>query len=495
MIQQSNQNIFFPKWMSNKAIVIYFVSLLIVSALYSQFAMPWYYVLSGVVAVLVFFYFSNTLSKKWIVDNSFSSEKRFVRRIFWISFILRFFWMTMIYIIFQNEYGDAFGFEDGDPTYYNDAAKNVASLIREGDFQGIPNIVFKTIDVSDAGFATYLGIIYSLTDDSIYISRIIKCILSAWTVLMMCKLAKTNFGLNAGRITAVFCMLWPNFWYYCGTSLKETEMVFLSVLFVLQADEMLRTRNFSAWKIVPLLLIAGVLFTFRTVLALLCVLCLLFAIVMSSTKVIGWGKRILIGIISLGLVGVTMGNSIQEQAKELIEEAESDQQQKNMEWRSKRENGNQFAKYASKTVFAPLIFTIPFPTMVRPFEGQENQQLLNGGNYIKNVASFFVILSMFMLLFNGNWRNHLLPLSFVLGYMVILAMSKYAQSERFHQPAMPFELMFAAYGIVQVIRGVPISPGVGNKRQYRRWFNIWIGFMLVADITWNWFKLAGRGLI
>jgi hypothetical protein len=33
-----------------------------------------------------------------------------------------------------------------------------------------------------------------------------------------------------------------------------------------------------------------------------------------------------------------------------------------MEWRSTRVGGNSFAKYATAGVFAPLIFTIPFPT-------------------------------------------------------------------------------------------------------------------------------------
>ena len=80
-----------------------------------------------------------------------------------------------------------------------------------------------------------------------------------------------------------------------------------------------------------------------------------------------------------------MGNRIEEQSRLLWETARSGQQQDNMEWRSTRDNGNVYAKYASTAVFAPMVFTFPFPTMVRPYEGQEAQQLLNGGNFVKNI--------------------------------------------------------------------------------------------------------------
>lgn len=487
------QNTFFPKWISNKAIMVYVAALLLVTGIYFRYSMPWYYMLSGAVSVFCFFYFGNKLSRTWGIDKV-PSEKRFEKKIFWTSFALRLGWVLLIYIIFQNYWGDAFGFENADATFYDSAGQDFADGWRKGDLIGAWNRALKYADISDLGYATYLGLVYSLTDNSILAARLLKCLWSALTVVLMYRLARRNFGEETGRLTALFCMFWPNFWYYCGAHLKETEMVFLAVLFVEQADQMLRTRNFSAWKVVPVLLISAALFTIRTPLALVTVLCLLFSIVMSSTRVVGWGKRIIIGLLALALIGVTMGNAIQEQAKDLISQVQSGQQQHNMEWRTQREHGNKFAKYAGKAVFAPMIFTIPFPSMVRPFDGQDVQQLLNGGNFIKNILSFFTILVLFMLLFSGRWREHLVPLSYMLGYIVVLALSTFAQSERFHQPAMPMELMFAAYGIQQALLGVPITKGIGSRVTYKRWFMMWLGVMFVACVAWNWFKLAGRGL-
>ena len=476
----------FPSWLNKYAVVVYVMVLIIVTGMYYAYSMPWYYLLSGVVSVTLFFGYGMNIAKRYAV-NKIKREANFEKRIFGVAFLLRVIWVVLIYSIFMTYYGDAFGFEDADATYYNDLGQFVAGLIDKGNFHFYDEISHFSgnDDIADMGYGVYMGFIYYLTDNSIIALRLLKCIWSALTVVLLYRLAKRNFGAQVARIAAIMVTLWPNFWYYCGAHLKETEMVFLAVLFVEQADQMLRSRQFTVWKIVPVLLIGALIFGFRTPLALVSILSLLFTIVMSSTKVVAWGKRIIIGALAVVLIGVTMGNRIEEQARGLIEQVQEDSQKGNMEWRSKREHANVFAKYAGATVFAPVIFTIPFPTMVQPFEGQHVQQLLNGGNFVKNIMSFFVIFALGMLLLTGRWREHLLPLSFMLGYIVVLVMSAFAHSERFHQPIMMFEFMFAAYGMSIVT----------TKKKYKQWFLCWCIIMLIACLGWNWYKLAGRGLL
>ena len=69
------------------------------------------------------------------------------------------------------------------------------------------------------------------------------------------------------------------------------------------------------------------------------------------------------------------------------------------------------------------------------------------------------------------------------GYLAVIAFSNFAQSERFHQPALPFELMFAAFGISQL------------KAKHIKWIDYWMYFVVAANVGWAWFKLAGRGLV
>ena len=475
----------FPQWFSRNALITYFLALAVVSFMYSEYSMPWYYMLSGVVAVVIFFLYGGTFATHASVDIIHKSI-RFERRLLLMAFIPRVAFTLMLYWIFQANYGDAFGFDNADAKYYDELGNFVASLFRNSNFHVYDEIAKWSgrDDISDMGYGIYVGFVYWLSGNSVIAVRLLKCIFSSFAVLLIYRLAKRNFDERTARIAAIFCALWPNFWYYCAVHLKETEMVFLSVLFVEQADQMLKSRQFTVWKVIPVLLIAAAIFTFRTPLGIVALLALVFSVVMSSQKVVSWGKRIIIGGLAVVLIGVVAGNQIEEQAQELIETARSDDQHKNMEWRGERKDGNIFAKYAGATVFAPMIFTLPFPTMVKPFEGQDQQQLLNGGNFVKNIISAFTILAMVMLLMSGRWRDHLLPLSFMLGYLVVLSFSTFAQSERFHQPVMPFELMFAAYGLSIAV----------TKKKYKRWFTYWCGLMFIAAIAWNWFKLAGRGL-
>lgn len=479
----------FPKWLTQYSIVTYILALMVVSFMYSEYSLPWYYMLSGVVALMVFFLYGSTAIKDTSLDK-IRKESRFEKRIFLIAFVPRLVFMLLLYEIFMSNYGDAFGFENMDATGYDEIGQFVASLIKDGNFKFYDQISRYTgnDDIADMGCGVYVGVIYWLTGNSIIVVRLLKCIWSSLTVLLIYRLARRNFGEQTARVASIFVAVWPNFWYYCAVHLKETEMVFLTVLFIDQAEQMLRSRNFTAWKVIPVLLIVTALFTFRTALAIVCILALLFAIVMSSTKVVNWGKRIIVGGLTIALIGVIAGNRIQERTMGLVEQVQGDTQKGNMEWRANRKdasgNTQRFAKYAGAAVFAPMIFTLPFPTMVRPFDGQEVQQLLNGGNFVKNIMSAFTILALVILLMSGRWREHLLPLSFMLGYLVVLAMSNFAHSERFHQPAMPFEFMFMAYGLSIAV----------TKKKYKRWFTYWCALMFIAAIAWNWFKLAGRGL-
>lgn len=478
-----NKKSIFPSWISTNPLAIYFVALVAVSIMYSAYSLPWYYMVTGSVGVITCFAYGRSLYQGTLI-NKVRREKTFEQRIFGIALVARLISMVLIYTIFMQNYGNAFGFEDADARFYDVLGGKFSEALKNNRFLAYWIECQKDTDVSDMGYAAYVGVVYLFTDGSVFILRLLKCIWSALTVVLIYRIAKRDFDDQTARLAAIFCALWPNFWYYCGTHLKEVEMVFLAVLFVEQADQMLRSRQFTMWKVAPVLLIGGVLFTFRTPLALVAYLSLIFSVVMTSSRVVSWGKRVTVGALSIMLIFVVAGNVVQEQTNTLLRQAQSDEQQSNMEWRSTRKHGNSFAKYAGKSVFAPLIFTIPFPSMVRPFDGQEQQQLLNGGNYVKNIISFFTILAMFMLFVSGKWRDYLLPLSFLLGYLVVLTMSTFAQSERFHQPAMPFEFMFAAYGLSIAV----------TKPKYKRWFTYWCAFMFVVCIFWNWFKMAGRGL-
>ena len=122
-----------PKWLSKYAVGAYLAALAVVSMMYLSHSLPWYYMLSGIVEVLVFFLYGSTVIKETAIDR-IRKTKNYEKRLFLIAFVPRLIWMILIYSIFMLNYGNAFGFEDADATYYDEIGKYVSNLISEGDF-------------------------------------------------------------------------------------------------------------------------------------------------------------------------------------------------------------------------------------------------------------------------------------------------------------------------------------------------------------------------
>lgn len=475
---------YIPQKITTNAVLTYFAALGVVNLLFSPYAMEWYFWLFGLVEVGIFFILGNYYSRKW----SYISEPKFVKKLITASLFIRLAWVLFSYWFYFHMTGDYFEFSPGDVLYYDEMGKMGAQMWRNGQWDVFSEFR-KYAAFSDTGYTVYLTLIYYISNDSILFARIMKAVWSALTVYLIYRLAQRNFGESTARIAAILCMLMPNLIYYCGQHLKETEMVFLTVLFAERADALLRRGKFSFGPTFFLILIAFFMFTIRTALAIVLVLALLTTLVLSSDRVVGWGKRVLVIIFSLGFITTMLlqNESIWSEVQTMAQQDVIQGQKENMQWRSRRggkEHSQRFAKYAGAAVFAPMIFTIPFPSMTA-VPNQEGQREIHGGNFCKNVTSFFTILALFMLLFSGDWRRHVLPISILCGYLIILVFSSFPHSERFHLPTLPFAMMFAAYAMANF----------NMRPTYKRWYTYWLVAMFVAALAWNWFKLAGRGFV
>lgn len=477
---------FVPKSITNTAMGTYLAAIFCCTVLYSSYMLELRWWIFGLVEAIGFFYYTNINTKTWYKMRSLSFEKK----LFWSALILRVVWVLISYLLYQNWTGTPFSIGAGDELFYDEVGHYGASLIREGNWNIYTEIIdYSGAAFSDMGYPIYLSILYWIFGDSILIVRVVKAILGAWTAVLIYKFASRNFGENTGRIAGVFCMLMPNLIYYCSFQLKEIEMVFLTILFVERADALLRKGKLTFFPTFAVMLIPLSLFMIRTALAATLVIAFFCTLLLTTGRVVGWGKRILL-IVAAGIFVVVMllsSTGIGQDVAAMWEKRGSEQKA-NMEWRSERDVGKgmtqKFAKYAGAAVFAPMIFTIPFPTMTET-PGQENQKMIHGGNFVKNILSYFTIMALVVLLFSGDWRKYVLPLAVLVGYLVVLVFSSFAQSERFHLPILPLSLMFAAYGI-------NLSQKIPWMKKY---FPYWCVLMFLAAITWNWFKLAGRGMI
>ena len=463
---------YFPKTISNRGLALYMASLLLVSIAFMNYAMNVVWFVLGILEVSLFFLVSNNLTKKW---GSLPSGL-FIKNVFWVALLLRVVWVVFSYFFYMSQTGQPFEYEARDALGYHLDAEWLASESWDTTwfylFKGRSNY-------SDSGYCLYLTLLYRIIGPNVFLTRIIKAIYSALTCVLVFKLASRTMGENVGKIAAIFAMLMPNLIIYCGLHLKETEMILLMVLFLERSDYLLRSRKITLVNVLVPTVIAGILFLFRTVAGVVAFFSLVTALLFSPNRVVKKGRRIVLVAWTILGISVLAGGTIMNEVEEMWANRNSNQESKRTEQTLR---GNQWAKYATGTVMAPMVFVLPFSTMVDT--GQENQMMLHGGNYVRNFMGVFVLIALISALFvKKNWRNFALIGSFVIGYLGIISMSGFANSERFLLPGLPCLIIFWAYGV-----------SILNKKSYR-FVKIWYYIVPVMEIGWAVFKIGSRGLL
>lgn len=478
-----------PKWFSNQSLLVFLAAFAVCSVVFGH-VMFFRYAAVAILSVVLFFFMGQYYSMQW----SRVREKTFRKNIFWLGFIVRFLWVCYCFFYFNPTYwyGNVYG-DGADVEWYMPVGEAFAEWIRNPDLYTFDSFrhTWKAA-VDDVGYPLWLGIINILTfgTSDVFVPMLVKCIVGALSVKYIYQIGQRHFGEDVGRMAAIFTALNPNMIYWCGTMMKEIELVFLCCLFVNEMDKALGNNAKLTFKaLLPATLIGMTLFLFRSALGLVAFAAVLAHVVMASQRIISTGKKVIAGVLVAFVLLVGMGEGLRQRITDTIQTVQSDTQQKNMEWRATRRDKsgrtNQFAKYAGAAVFAPLIITIPFPTLNMANESNIVQTETSGGSFIKNILSFFVIFVLFLMLFSGEWRRHVFIIAFMLGYMACLALSPFAQSGRFHMPIIPMIMLFGAYGLYVV----------QTNRKWKKYWPMLLAVEFFLCLAWNWFKLKGRGMI
>ena len=474
-----------PKWIGGRSIAFFFIAMLACWVAFGY--MPGMeLVLAASISVVLFFGAGQTMAIKWVRN----SEQLFLRNIFITGLVLRLIWVMYMYFIFNPEhYGNTYG-DTADVDWFMSFARGLAEwLTWDSQYslvELINDVYMSAID--DVGYPMWLAVEYVLTGglSYVFIPMMVKCVVGAYCAICVYRITKRHFGGGTARIAAIFVCLNPNMIYWCASMMKEAEMVFVCCMAVDKLDHALSSGHKLTFRaLLPGLLFGLYLFFMRTTLGLALFLGVIAHLVFASKRVISTGKKVIASMLVVITLFIGVGDRLFIQSKEYIVDIQSGSQEGNMEWRAEREGGNELAKYVSAAVFAPLIFTIPFPTLNEALASQLLQVQLAGGSYIKNILSYFVIVVLVILLFTGKWRDHVFILAYTCAYLGVLVFSSFAQSGRFHMPIWPMLMIFAAYGI-QIAK---------SNASLRRGFNHVLWIEVIVCLIWNWFKLAGRGMI
>lgn len=440
--------------------------------------MTWYWIVAGIVEVWLFYY----LSVQWEVGWKGLPSTTIERNLFLAALITRFLWIFGYYLfttsVWHTPWEQPVGVSMDSYAYFDEAVWLV-EMIKEGDIS--PYLMYISVHIDDAGYPVFLALCNLITDNSILFTRVPNAFFDAWTVVLTYRLAKRNFGESIGLLSACFVVLMPMIVFYSGTTMKESLMLMLSMWAIEQGDFIIRERPFRSWNLIAFAVLAVSVSLFRTALAWVIILSFLCSLVLSSERIITRTRKITILFIVIFVGATFYGGRIMEQSGELMEQAESTGA--NLQYRANRRGGNTLAASLNKALFVPLIFTIPFPTMVE-IEGQNIQPLQNGGYFLKNVLSFFCIFALFSLFPKKRWNKNVMIIAYLIGYLLVLGMSSFAQSGRFHHPVLPVEMIFGAYGMSLI----------KNLRQ-AKWFDYFLIVEFLVILFWNWFKLKGRGAV
>lgn len=463
---------YLPKQISYRAIIVYLIALVSISLFYYNYSMSMRYIWLGCAWVVGFFVLVSLLSKEW----RSIPRIHYIELLFSIALLFRIVWVVFSYYYYTEATGIPFEFETADAIGYHLDAEWMAGETWKTAF----GYLFGDIRmISDSGYPLYLTIVYKLFGPNIIIARILKAILSSWTCILIYKIATRTFGEGVGRIAGLMAAIMPNLIIYCGYHLKETEMIFLEVAFLERLDFLFRNKRFNLGGLLLVSLLAGSLFLYRTVLGVVAIFTFATGTLLTSiSSMKKSGKRV--AIIAWGVICLLSlsGGSIATEVEGYWEERDSNLIDKRAQQTIR---GNQWARYATSTVMAPMAFVLPYATMVDVDE-QYGQQEKSGGNYIRNFMGIFAFLAIYESIRRKKWRDYIIIGAFVFSYLGVISLSGYSNSERFLLPALPGLIMMWAYGVSTL-----------RKKTFSL-LTPWCVVVFIMEFAWAFFKLGSRGL-
>ncbi len=461
------------KKISILSIAVYLFSLFVINILFSPYVAPTYLLLEGLIFVILFFISLPELYNK-SVD---MGDKKFEKYIFTLSLVLRLIYIIIILTMYNEYTGTLFEYNSVDSSNYHKYASIISSSFRNGDIsEGVSFMDF--LSFSDSGYVLYLSILYTFFGDSIIIPCLIKCIISSYSCLIIYRLSLIYFHRNIAILAAVISVILPYNIYFCGLNLKEVEMSFILLYFVYLSLKCFKFNGFNFFKVLKLLLLILLLFSLRSVLGLAAFFALSGAALFESSYIKKRNSRSILITVLFVVVVFSASTVLYDEFIHLWQRKDTNLE---LSYQSRliTENANKYISYFTGIVFLPMIFTIPFPSVVNIIN-QESIIQLHGAYFIKNILSISIMFAIYYIVKQKKVKDFTMLLLLVLTYLAIIAFAGFAQSGRFHFPVFPLLIPLIALGL------------------YRTKFisqSIFIVMLLFIFVFWNYFKLAGRGLI
>ena len=254
-------------------------------------------------------------------------------------------------------------------------------------------------------------------------------------------------------------------------------MIFLSILALERMDYLIRSKKYTFWNIFVPILLTGLTFGFRTIVGMCLIFAFLVFVILSPKELIGKKGKV-ITLANIVVVFFLFLTSPIGREMTIIYRLKF----KDLNYQSEKYEamGMRHGELAKSWVLAPGAFVLPLAPMVE--EAPDHNKMIHGSTYVKNFLAFFAMLAIIIAFRQKRWRDFSLIGAYELSYLAIIMFSFAANSERFHEPAIPMMMLMAAYGMTHL------------RHKDLKLFYVYCGLLFVALFVWNWLKLSARGM-
>ena len=453
---------------------VYLIALLVISVAFREHALQLRWMLWGIGEVLFFFVMTAVFYPRWKDDK----RKYFLLKVFLVAFVIRVAYAIAVGYYYYYQTGMAHEYGAGDSRWYHCTGLLCSDWLKEGHIRYIIWYLRScTMGWSDNGYPLWLSLIYAVFGHSLLVPRIFKGLMSAYLCVLVYKLGSRTFGERTGRLAAVMCVFLPIFIQICGIHTKEMELIFLSTFALERMDYLVRSKRYTFWNILVPILLTALTFGFRTIAGM----CLIFAfvvfVVLSPKDLVGKRGKI-IAVASVVVVFFVFLFSPIGREMRIIYRLKF----RDLNYQSEKyeEAGMKHGELAKSWYMAPGAFVLPLAPMVE--ESPDHNKMIHGSTYVKNFLAFFAMLAIVIVVRQRKWRDFSLIGAYELSYLSIIMFSFAANSERYHEAAMPLLVLLSAYAMTHL------------RHKDLKLFYVYCGLLFVALVVWNWLKLSARGL-
>lgn len=475
-------------FLSNLKIQVFIASafLLITWMLYAENAVSPFFI--GYNLIILFSIYSGL---NYFMGTMLYQRGDFRRKLFIVSFSFRMVYMLILLFLWYFFTDTPFSIEAVDAFAFHREGVKLAS---DFSFSYLIDGGYSHFNLDDRFYPFVLGILYSISENSVVFVRIFQVFVSSLTVVFLYDTIKLIDDEIRARIASLLLTFSGIIVFFTGIHLKETWMIFFLMLMIRSVVFLLNQKHLilnSLCVAVSLFALLGMRFALFFI--------ALFSIPFYLVFLQRIGKRkINIFIKTLTIVFITLSSylifnhttywnfGVEETTNTIIG---NDEKQTSSGRASRFQSQNIVKMFSAGVIATPIAFLTPFPSLTRTninpiARVPQTEQWYHIGNlFFWGILSYFYFIGMFLMVKHKVLRKYANFLFLSIFYTVALLVSMYLTSIRFNVIKLFLVIPFVAYGI-----------SYANTKIFRYWTPYTVVYCLLV-VVWNYLKLARAGLI